>query len=345
MTTLGKITILGQGLAGTFASMQLQAKRIPHRVIDQPKLSNCSKIAAGLINPIVLKRLNWVADAELFLNYLKPFYKNWQQELATDFFFPIATKHLFKEQGQVNQWLEKSIEPPFKNHLGKTEPANHDSFLSAHFGLGELNQIFWLNTAVFLSAYRNYLQSRGMLEETTISSTTLHEIQLEKSSGAKPILIDCTGYLSAQLQTALINAFAPTKGEVVEINAPALPHSNAWHSKLFALPLGQSHFKVGATYQHDALNDEPSPKGLGLLQEGLSKIYTGDYTVERHLAGVRPNTKDRKPLLGKVEDNYYVLNGFGSRGALMGPYLAQLLIQHILEGSPIPKHWDVKRFI
>ena len=62
-----KYIIIGQGIAGTILSMRMQEAKHNHLVIDNPKLSSSSKIAAGLANPIVLKRLKWVKDAELFL--------------------------------------------------------------------------------------------------------------------------------------------------------------------------------------------------------------------------------------------------------------------------------------
>ena len=56
--------IVGQGIAGTVLTHTLleQGKRI--LVIDEGNPSSCSKVAAGLYNPIVFKRLtkSWMID-------------------------------------------------------------------------------------------------------------------------------------------------------------------------------------------------------------------------------------------------------------------------------------------
>ena len=52
----------------------------------------------------------------------------------------------------------------------------------------------------------------------------------------------------------------------------------------------------------------------------------------KHFAGVRPTVKDRRPLVGTHSglNSIHILNGLGTRGVMLGPYLANQLFQQIL---------------
>ena len=64
-----------------------------------------------------------------------------------------------------------------------------------------------------------------------------------------------------------------------------------------------------------------------------------------HFAGVRPTVKDRRPLVGThpIHKQLHVLNGLGTRGVMLGPYLANQLFQHIENKDPLEKEIDITR--
>ena len=59
--------IVGQGLAGSILALELLKQNKSVLVIDNVDMSQCSKVAAGIYNPIVFKRLtqSWMADKTL----------------------------------------------------------------------------------------------------------------------------------------------------------------------------------------------------------------------------------------------------------------------------------------
>ena len=93
---------------------------------------------------------------------------------------------------------------------------------------------------------------------------------------------------------------------------------------IFIIPLGNYLYWVGATYSHKQWDDRVTEEGKALLKEQLDRILQLDYTIISEKAGVRPTTKDRKPLVGLHHklDNLAIFNGLGSRGARQGPYLS-----------------------
>jgi glycine/D-amino acid oxidase-like deaminating enzyme len=58
-----------------------------------------------------------------------------------------------------------------------------------------------------------------------------------------------------------------------------------------------------------------------------------------HQAGVRPASRDRRPILGQN-----ILNGLGSRGVLLAPWCATHLVDHLLAGRPIDPEVNASRF-
>ncbi len=80
----------------------------------------------------------------------------------------------------------------------------------------------------------------------------------------------------------------------------------------------------------------------------LKKFITVDFEVVDQVAGIRPTVTDRRPLVGRHPDSklsrLFVLNGFGSRGVLIGPYAAKELIALIEEEEPLDAEMDISRF-
>lgn len=335
-------TIVGQGLAGTILSMRMWERGIPHQVIDDPSMSQSSRIAAGLANPILLKRLKWVRHAEHFWPEAKPFYQRWEQKLKTTFTHPVKMWHLFRSVGEVNRWQEKAENPLFRPFLGAVLPHNTHERLEAPHGIGILEELFWLDTHHFLEAYRAHLKRKGAYH--TVPAQEVLEKHIWPVRPPEAPLVLCNGHL-ARHSKPLTEAFTPTRGEVLLLKAPEMPEDIALHARVFALPLGRQHFKLGASYAHDDLSDTPSPAGREWLLKQWGNMYNGAYEINDHLAGVRPNVADRQPLLGRWESGKYIFNGLGSRGVLMGPLLAGHLVAHLEDETPLAHEWDVQRFI
>ncbi|WP_438977633.1 FAD-dependent oxidoreductase, partial [Polaribacter sp.] len=91
---------------------------------------------------------------------------------------------------------------------------------------------------------------------------------------------------------------------------------------------------------------KPSEEGKQELIEKLKKVISVKYTITDHTAGVRPTTKDRRPLVGKNSShkNLFVLNGLGTRGVMIAPTVAKELYNFIEHQQELDKEIDIKRF-
>jgi glycine oxidase len=109
--------IVGQGIAGTVLAHTFLKHRTPFVIIDDPKLSQASKIAAGLYNPVVFKRLvkSWKVDE--LLPFMDGFYREAEQLLNEKFYFKKTIVKLFTEEQEKALWLKKSNEEVGKQRL------------------------------------------------------------------------------------------------------------------------------------------------------------------------------------------------------------------------------------
>jgi glycine/D-amino acid oxidase-like deaminating enzyme len=136
------------------------------------------------------------------------------------------------------------------------------------------------------------------------------------------------------------------KGELIIIKAPDLQLDQMVNSSVFILPLGEDVYKVGATYNWDDKSNSPTQDGLEELILKLKEVINCEFELLHHYAGIRPTVKDRKPLVGThpVYNRLHLLNGLGTRGVLLGPYLSDLLYQSIEHNQQLPPAIDIKRF-
>lgn len=333
-----KYLIVGQGIAGSVLALEMLKRNLDFVVMDNPQLSTSSKIAAGLVNPIVLKRLKMVKGAEDFLKTSEPFYSFWQEKFKTTFYHSIPICHLFSKQENQNEWMEKSANLPFCNFLGKVNPTSPHHF-NSKFGYGKMKGTSWMNTSQFLDLVKNHLVQQDKFIKKDVNWSDI--ANLKKEFQATDVVIS-SGHLLRNNET-YSPLFSPTRGELLTIKSADIPESEVYHAGVFILPLGNQQFKVGATYHWDNLHDQVSEVGKLKLIEELEKMFSGKYEIIDHQAGVRPNTKDRKPFLGK-KDDWNIFNGLGSRGVLMAPYLAKQMVDFLENQTEVDPEYNLNRF-
>ncbi|MGY8918044.1 MAG: hypothetical protein ACKVJ6_07210, partial [Flavobacteriales bacterium] len=82
-----------------------------------------------------------------------------------------------------------------------------------------------------------------------------------------------------------------------------------------------------------------------------SKVFD-NFEIIGHNTGLRPASKDRRPYAGKISTSStsstssttYVLNGFGTRGVLIGPATAANLANFIFDDVELPSEINVERY-
>lgn len=338
--------IVGNGLAGiSFAEIALQNKKSVF-VFDNNSQPS-SRVAGGLYNPVVLKRFSEVWKAKEQIDFAFPLYHNIQSKLDVvfDFEMPILRK-LFSIEEQ-NNWFQAADKPNLAPFLDSKLVTNSYESIASPFHYGKVNHTGYLEISILIEAYSNYLKSLNSFSDDAFVYDEIEFldgfIQYKNIKARHIIFAEGFGLHANPYFNDL--PLDGTKGELLIIKAPNLQLDVVVKSSVFILPIGKDLYKVGATYEWSDKTNKPTEAGKQELVEKLSELISCDFEIIKHFAGVRPTVKDRRPLVGThpIHSQLHVLNGLGTRGVMLGPYLANQLFQHIENSIPLEKEIDITR--
>ncbi len=335
--------IVGQGIAGSILSYQLLKKKKSFIVIDQGLNGSSSMVAAGIMNPLVLKRLTFSWRAEDFLSYNNTFYKELNSFFNQNFYSELKLEKVIKSEDELNYWKKKSLELHLSEYISEPTISSKSSIYNCY--LGKVKHSSWINLNSFLKNYREFLNEKNLLvnesfDHKLVDLRKYKNIEFDK-------IVFCEGKNGHLNPFFDFVGFSPTKGELLTIESEDLKSKAILKKGVFILPIGNNLYKVGATYEWKWHSESPSQEKKELLIKLLKEIIDCNFTIINHEAGVRPSVKDRRPILGAspIIPNFYFFNGLGSRGCLMAPLLAKELIDSIENGTALHEEANLRRFL
>jgi glycine/D-amino acid oxidase-like deaminating enzyme len=338
--------IVGLGIAGIAACEEWLSKGKRIMVIDKGE-ATATEVAGGVVNPVVLKRFNAVWRAKEFMPKAVETYTNISNRLGNSIAKTIDIYRILNSIEEQNNWTVASDRNELRPYLSSNIVENKNKSIKAPYGLGKVTGALQLFPSLLLSQYRDYLEQRGSLLRERFHYEALQFTSEGISYGsvrAKCIWF-CEGISALKNPFIPTGALIPNKGEYAILKAPALETESVLKGSMFVIPLGNGSYKVGATFSRDATSMETTKDAAERISESFQKMISSSGTLVAQVAGVRPTTKDRRPILGRCvgQRHAYVLNGLGSRGLLMAPLLAQWLYECTQQGTPIPPEVDVSR--
>ncbi len=341
--------IVGQGLAGTVLAQTLLSNNKTVLIIDNPNLSNASKVAAGLYNPVVFKRLvkSWMVDD--LLPFMDSFYINAEHLLGDQFYHKNEIVKLFTEENEKDFWLKKTKED-VGTYLSKTIQDHFlEDSINAPLGSSETIHAGHLDVNKFLTLFENYFQTINSYSKETFDFKNLiieNDGIVYKNIQANKIIF-CEGYKAIENPYFNWLPFKLTKGETLTIKIDAdVKIDKIINKGVFILPIGNTLYKVGATYEWKDLTNSPTEKGKNELIEKLDKVLKVPYQIINHQAGIRPTISDRRPLLGlhPQHPQLVIFNGMGTKGVMLAPFFANHFADFLDGKSILNKEVNIKRF-
>ena len=339
--------IVGQGLAGTLLAHEMLDLNQSVIIIDKPHEAMASKVAAGLFNPIGIKRCvrSWKSDD--FLPFAIERYKYLEEKLDVAILNIKPIFRLFSNDNNRKQWQIKCSNEGMNDLIGEFEPSNTYPYLKDDFGGASIFPAGNLNVVKFLDASRVFFKKHNYLIEEEFNFDLLDECTGVYNNIKSKKIIFCEGFRAIYNPHFKYLPFSLTKGELITIRIPSLEKIDKIVSKgVFLIPLGNNLYKVGATYNHNEWDNLVTKDGITYLQDKLEQIIDEEYIITSKMAGVRPTVVDRKPLLG-IHPQYEklaIFNGLGSRGVLQGPYLSSHFCTFLTASQKINQLIDIQRF-
>ena len=339
--------IVGSGLAGICFAEHLRraGKRF---LLFSDESQQASEVAGGLYNPLILKRFTLAHNAAEQLDYAIPFYEDLSKFLGLELDIKMRTFRIMHSVAEHNTWFEARDQRGYSRFMSdRFEPVNNPH-IEAPFKLAEVLETGRLDTKLLRTAYIDYLK-----RVLCFRSERFNYERLEIADGyVKYDDVVATKLVFAEGYGLKANPFFNylplngTKGELLLIRCPGLSETRVLKSGVFIIPLGNDLYRVGSTYKWKDKTNVPTEEAKAELLEKLKKFLTLPFEVMDHVAGVRPTVTDRKPLVGRHPQyaNLFVLNGFGSRGVMIGPLAAHQLLQFIETNSSLPEDESIDRF-
>ncbi len=335
--------IIGWGLAGAILAWQLFFCKKKFTVYDSGE-NHSTRAAAGIVNPIVFKRLTKSWKADLLLPNAIEFYKKVEEITKHKLLYQKNIFRVFASVEEENQWSVKQGDNRFSDYLNNTEFKNLSDFekVTHPFGLGEVNTIGHLDTIKFLEISKTYFEQS---KNSTFVSNRFEYNSIQNKEIQNYFFCEGTGIKSNPYFNSL--PLRPTHGEVLIIKAKNFKIEHILNKNMFIMPLGDNKYKVGATYNWELKTPETTVNARKELIEKLESFTDFEYEIIDQIAGIRPTVKDRRPLIGSHPEisNLHVFNGLGTKGVMLGPYFANQLIQTVFYDGEIDKEVDVKRFL
>ena len=339
--------IVGCGLAGVSFCEALRAHDKSFVVFDDHSQQS-SIVAAGLYNPVILKRFTGVWKAKEQLEMAIEFYEQLEKLLGIKLDYKLPVYRRFASVEEQNEWFSASDQPALENFLYPKVIKNENTCIDAPFGFGKVLETGRVDTAVLLKHYKLFLKTINSYSNETFDHSALRfedDMVIYKEVNAK-FIVFAEGYGMVKNPYFKYLPLNVAKGEVLTIKAPNLKMEFILKSSVFVVPESDDQYSVGATYNWEDKTNAITEEAKIELLDKLKGLIHCDYQVVNQVAGIRPTVRDRRPLVGTHPNykNMAILNGLGTRGVMIGPYVAKQLFLHLEEKTPLESEIDIQRF-
>lgn len=335
------VIIIGQGLAGSVLSITLQQRGKRVLVFDAPLPGRASEVAAGLVNPVSLRRtvLTWRASEMLAI--AGAFYRDLGLQYDQVFWHPMPLVAVFPTAQEAGIWQLRTKEADTGRFV-RMDTVPHPALdaLPQPYGRGIIDRCAWVDVSGLLAAHRRELRTSDGLREQQVKAEDIvrYDDGIAVHGAVAPLLVHCAGPF------AEVHGLVPVKGEGLTVRIPGLELDRIVHRGVFLLPMGSEVYRVGATFKWDDVWSGPSEEARHYLLDRTERLAEREVEVLDHWCGVRPASKDRRPLLGNIGPHEVVFNGLGSRGVVLAPWCAQHLCAHLYDGKELDEEVRVGRF-
>jgi len=329
---------VGGGVAGLFTAWFMHQENKHVIVYNDSEIASASGVAAGLINPITGMRFakTWMADA--IFPFAASTYSAIEKTLGVSFFQPIPILRLADSVAHINDWEARAQSDAFKQYVS-AQAASKDLLTPFHKAIGGFYIMGGakINAFVFLNSLRAFFAARGQYISKPFSANEIRP---------NDVVVYCNGTAIKQTEGLEHLPILPVKGHYLVCAIPGLQPETVVQGKASIIPQGDGLYRVGSTYQWTFADDKAEEEQVELLQNNLRETTSLPFELKDVLVGIRPTTKDRRPILGAhpTQANTFVFNGLGTKGYSLAPYFAKQLCDFILHQKPILNEVDLARF-
>lgn len=337
------VLIVGQGLAGCMLALELRKRKVDFLVVAPSGGRQASLVAAGLYFPLSPRKPAIDTVFRTCYPVMGNAYRETETLLGISLLHEIPSIKLFPP-ADLEQW--RTFQQGPDGSVIQTV-ADHAIIpgIKPGWSMAVIRPSGYVDLPVLIHACRNwFIRENRYIDHHLDYSGVDHSDKRARIyiSGGCHVearhLVFCEGAAGADNPWFGEMELTPNKGELVDIAVDGLPEKSIMRCSLNLLPLGNGKFRAGATYSRNPVNDIPSRKGLDELTYKLREFVSRPFRIITHHAGLRPASRNRKPIVGSHPEYpaLSVFNGLGSKGVLQAPYYAWILADQLASGRVSP---------
>lgn len=323
------LLIVGQGLAGTLLGHACEQAGIAFDIVDAGHAGAASRVGAGIINPITGQRIvkSWGIDE------LRPLawktYRGLESVLGVPLMREMRVRRGFRDDAERRVFAEKTVR-------GELAPYAGASDVEGFWIEGALR----VDTAALITAARVRWLAMGRLREVRAG--------IAEALAQYETVIACTGADGDGGRAWAGVSCARATGEILRVAVDGLAPDVILNRGHWVLPTASGEARVGATYTRGEVKEADVHSARVELARSAGELLAGQtFTVTAQESGVRVTAPDRQPLAGRDphEPRLGVINGLGSKGALLAPWLARQWAWHLATGEAFDPAVSPGRFL
>lgn len=338
--------ISGGGIAGITLAIECIQLGKTVALIDSNEFNAASKTAAGLINPIVPKRVipGWLAD-EIYPNIL-PYYRGLEKRLGKQFYQQLPMVQIHKTAEEQRLWSKQSQKPELQLFLvAGTTPL--PSRIPTPYGYCEVFHTGRLDTLTYIQAGKEFIQQHGFYVQDKLDYSEIHysgghwnykEIQCEK-------IVFCEGIGNQNNPYFSWIPVKGTAGDIVSVGVSGVGEDRIYKQKLWLVPDAKGNFYAGSNFIHQPALSQPESD----VQEIVDQLsnWLGEVAFHSSKRAQRPVIADRRPILGQhpAHKGMYIFNGLGTKGCSLVTKFAPEMAQYVWHNSPVYSEVNSDRFL
>ena len=327
--------IVGSGFAGGLLALTLRMKGKRVLLIDDELQSQCSRVAAGMLNPANFRSLAPTWNAPVLAPFAVDFYRQVETVFGKKIFTPRTLFRVLTEK-EAAGW------PKEKPFFGEKKENPFPGILNAPHGVALVTTAGNLSSVAFAEVLHDDVVNENFDE----AAMQISDSGVSYKSAQANAIVFCRGFREAESNLFPGIPFQLLKGQLLQLRMPALQTDAMINGAGYLVPKNETDFLFGATHERELRDETCTEAGRNELEKKLREMFAAPFEVTGHYAGVRPTIRDHRPVVGlhPQQPRMAIFNGLGSKGSLQGPWLAEQLVQLLETGKPVLPAIDVKRF-
>ncbi len=326
--------IVGQGISGSLVAFKLYQQQQSFRVLDAGHSNSASRVAAGMFTPVSGKRKT---INEGFFEQVKlavDTYREIELLLGVKMLHTADVYQLFDDEAEKQLLFNKALLPEYGD-VFIPELASTNGINNMQIGV-TIKHSGWVDCPVFINSFRRWLGNNKLLipELFDYTSLQINSDSFQYNGMQFRNIVFCEGYRAAANPFFNENII-PCKGDIISIaTGGATITSIIKKNAFYMLPAGDGLKKVGATFKWHNNNEALDETDLQQLEQAATSMLDGvPFRTISHQSAIRATTPGQQVIARAHSsvNNMFMLNGLGTKGILLAPGYAALLVQTILK--------------